>query len=79
MTKIEKNARQHPAYESISDERNNDSGIWLYLKAGWHSGEYEGYNDRLHQLHEDTWTGIANALRNVKRCDCPECLELMKK
>ena len=65
--------RNHKFVDSVSDERNSDSGIWVYLKNGYHTGEYEGYYDRLHQIHEDTWSECLRALRYVKPCDCEDC------
>ena len=72
MSVIDK-IKNHKAVHSISDERNSDSGIWVYLKDGYHTGIYDNYYDRLHQIHEDTWTECFKALRDVKPCDCPDC------
>ena len=67
MNVAEKKVRQHKLVEEVSDERNNDSGIWAYLKPG-----YKVYDD-YHQVHEDTWSEVLSVLRSVEKCDCADC------
>lgn len=38
--------------ESISDERGNGDGIWVYLKDGFI------WDNDTHQVHEETWQEV---------------------
>ena len=53
--------------KEVSDERNNQDGIWVYMKNG-----YCNSLDETHCLHEDSVKEIVKAFRWIEPCakDC---------
>jgi hypothetical protein len=80
MTKIERKLRADPRVESVGDERGEGSGIWVYLVDGLCNGE--GCCDRgivggcVHVVHEFTWTEVERYMRDVRECQCGDCVPL---
>jgi hypothetical protein len=57
--------------EEVSDEREYDAGIWVYLVPGYiNIGE-------VHFVHEDTIRECALDMQNVIKCECKECVEII--
>jgi len=80
MSAIESKVRNNPKVQEISDERDQDAGIWAYLKPGfYHGSSFCHPYDRRHNAHEETWTALNKALRDVHPCDCAACLDLIAK
>jgi len=50
----------HPAIDSISDERSSGDGLWLYLQPGWLTSE------GLKSIHEDRVTDCRRELKDVR-------------
>jgi len=53
--------RNHPLVESISDERGNDDGIWIYLISGYISDLECGI------IHEHTVKECCNAFHGIHK------------
>ena len=66
--------RDHPIVDGISDERNYNSGIWIYLKPG-----YINWMTETHCIHEDTVKTCSEYWSYVTKCDCEQCLAELEK
>lgn len=54
---------------SISDERCNGDGYWVYLMPGWINTMHG-----VHHIHEDTPQDCVSQLKDcVEPCDCEDC------
>lgn len=60
-------ARNQNLIDEVSDERDTDDGIWIFLKYGW------CFDNSCHIVHEDTARAIIQAFKSVRACSCPEC------
>lgn len=62
---LAKLAARHP--DKIAGYYRDIDGIWVNLKPGWSRwGE-------VHAIHEMTTHEIAQAMREVVRCECESC------
>lgn len=52
----------NPAVESISDERRDGDGCWVYLHRDWICPAME-----CGTIHEDTWSKCLKMLRTIRR------------
>lgn len=75
--KTRERIQAHPAYESLSDERSEDGGVWVYLKPLYCNGEQTPCitGGCVHAVHEATFTTVAQSMRSVRRCTCSDCKE----
>jgi hypothetical protein len=60
--------RDHPAVDMVSDERDCNSGIWIYFKPGWIN-----YMTETHCIHEETVRECIDYWKYVVSCDCEDC------
>lgn len=66
--KAEAAAIAHELTGSVSDERGQEQGVWIYLKPGYAIEVQE------HTIHEDNWRRAFKRLRDeAVPCDCGEC------
>jgi hypothetical protein len=56
--------------DSVSDERGDDQGLWVYLKSGWHNSACDKHN---HTIHEDTIKELTWQVKAASACDCEHC------
>jgi hypothetical protein len=57
--------------EDVNDNREDDDGVWFYLKKGY-SVEGNHKTDDCHAVHEDTSDAALKALSRVKECKCDD-------
>lgn len=56
----------HPAVESVSDERGSGDGYWVYLHPGWCK------EPELNSIHEETPLECLRELRYIHPCRCSD-------
>lgn len=54
--------------ESVSDERGNGDGYWVYLVTGWTDPDGE-----THCIHEPSPAKCAREMKHVRKCKTPGC------
>lgn len=57
-----------PHVSSVSDERGCGDGVWVYYKDGFKSSSDPV--GACHMDHEDTWTALYSAAKDVMPCEC---------
>lgn len=58
--------------DSISDERENDDGFWIYLKTPFCNREMEPHGG-LHLIHESSPSACIPYLKAADKCNCTNC------
>ena len=64
--------KNHPKVDSISDERRNGDGLFVYLVKGYCRQDMDNGN---HHVFGESVTEAYRKLSRIAKCECERCQE----